>query len=692
MKRVLGILLVFVIMFNSLSVEAGLFRSKKNKNQQIESVETIDNTNTQQTPSKSKRKKKNEKNKYKKQQETVDTNKSTDVSTENDKNTSTNKARKEQTEPATNMPETAVEETSPLYNEYHIPKDVVLYSKSSRSVNAIDPSMSTSQKNSYYPGFRGTNQLIIYTPAYGDKTNTNEFGAEAIVKDNIVVAMSGADSLIPKNGVVISGHGSAKNWINKNIIVGTRIYIDRDKNSVTAYTTSESFIYGAKECLNEVQEVMKFYKSEDEYYNSKNIDDCIKSAQNCIKKAENNPTHVQEYSQLAIEYANKALSMAVPYKATEIRGVWIRPACKTREDVVYIVSRLADAGINNIFLETYFHGMTIFPSKTMVKYGFVEENPVFGDFDVLRAFMEECRKRNIKVNIWFETFYTGNKHPDSNKQSILSVCPTWSNMTKKSYDADKPEKCASEHNGYFLDPSNPEVQTFLLQLVCEIIYSYRPDGINMDYIRYPQSNAPKNAGSDGSAWGYTCYARNEFKSIYGVDPVLITPCDNYWQAWCDYRRDKVTSFVKRISKICRSNNVNLTAVIFPNRYSALENKHQDWVIWSKNNYIDGFTPLFLTCDPETAADLMRGVIKYKDPKTKLYAGLFVAFMNGAQSDLVRQIHETRKLKIDGFSIFDYAHFQDIYINTLKESICTKPPEPKRVKTNPKSKKKRVRKN
>jgi uncharacterized lipoprotein YddW (UPF0748 family) len=568
---------------------------------------------------------------------------------------------------------------------YELPKGAVLYSKSSRSLNAIDPTITSSKKNCNFPGFRGANQLIVYTRAYGERTNTNEFGGEAIVKGDTVVAISGADSLIPKDGFVISGHGSAKNWINKNIIVGSKVFLNKDKNTITVYTTSDSYIFGAKECLNEVEEVMKYYEKNDQNYNRKKIDECIKESQNCIKKAESKPAHVQEYSQLAIEYANKALSMAVPYKSSELRGVWIRPTAKTKEEVVSVVDKLSKAGINNIFIETYFHGMTIFPSKTMVKYGFIEENPIFENFDVLKAYIEECHKKNIKVNVWFETFYVGNKKPDSSKQNILGVNPSWANLTKKSYDSEKPVCCASEHNGYFLDPSNPEVQTFLLQLVCEIIYSYNPDGVNMDYIRYPQSSIPKAVGSDQNAWGYTKCAREEFKSIYGVDPVTITPCDEYWQAWNDFRRDKVTCFVRRISKICRSNSVTLTAVIFPNKYSALENKHQDWAVWSANNYIDGFTPLFLTCDPATASDLMKGVIKNKNAKTKLYAGIFVTFMNGSQSDLIRQIHEARKVNIDGFSIFDYAHFSDSYISTLKESVCTPPPPQKKTKS--KSKKK-----
>ena len=579
-----------------------------------------------------------------------------------------------------------------VYTEYQPNKNEVVYAKSSRGISVIDPTVESAKKNSYFPGYRGSNQLVIYTPAYGKRTGTNEFGAEAIVKDNTVVALSGADSLIPEGGIVISGHGSAKNWINKNIIVGTKVYISKDSNTISVYTTSDSYIYGAKECLKEVQDVMDYYISHDKDYNPKKIEECIKSAENCIKKAEKNPAQVKEYSQLAIEYANKALSKAVPYNQSELRGVWIRPVCKTKEDVVYVVSKLADAGINNIFLETYYHGMTIFPSRTMVKYGFVEQNPIFENFDVLKTFIEEAHKRNIKVNAWFETFYVGNKRPEANKKSILSVCPDWSNLTKKSYDSEKPVQCSSEHNGYFLDPANPEVQTFLLKLACEMIYEYQIDGINMDYIRFPQAVIPNKAGSEVNTWGYTRYAREEFKSIYGVDPITLTPEDNYWQAWNDYRRGKVTAFVRRLSKICRSNKVCLTAVIFPNKYTALENKHQDWEVWTANDYIDGFTPLFLTCDPVTAADMMRGVIRYKNSKTRLYAGLFIAFMNGSDSDLVRQVHEARKLKIDGFSIFDYAHFQDNYINTLKESISTQPPTQQKKKRRVKKVKKVKAKN
>ena len=130
----------------------------------------------------------------------------------------------------------------------------------------------------------------------------------------------------------------------------------------------------------------------------------------------------------------------------------------------------------------------------------------------------------------------------------------------------------------------------------------------------------------------------------------------------------MTDFVKRVSNICRVNNVELTAVIFPNRQNAIDTKMQDWKNWSINNFVDGFTPLFLTCDDKTATNLIEEVLRNKSSSTKLYAGLFVTFMNGANTDLLKQIHAARKYNLNGLILFDYAHTNEDYLNVLTESV------------------------
>lgn len=557
------------------------------------------------------------------------------------------------------------EVSTPQINAFqplNLGKNEVIFKQASTKVDVIDPSNAAS----YFPGGRGANKLVIYTPNYGIHTGTNEFGTEAIVEENTVTSLSGADSTIPSNGLVISGHGIAKNWINQNITVGSKVYVDVFNNKITVYTTSDSYTYEARAKIKEAKSMMDYYKNSIDDYNYNLPASHIQIAENYLKIAENenkNSIILKQYTQEAIDEANMAIKTSVPYIKNETKGVWIRPTEKNADQIIATLDNLKANGFNSVFLETYFHGKTIFPSQTMNKYGFTVQNEIFEGFDPLDVWIKEAHKRDIKVHIWFQSFYVGNQSPDYNPSSILAVRPDWGNKTKKNANSPKATMSASEHNGYFLDPANPEVHEFLLDLLSEIIDRYKPDGINLDYIRYPNATA----GNDMNAWGFTEYARNDFKNQYGKDPIELTTSDVQWYDWNQYRRNNVTNFVKQVGELGKEKNVYISAVVFPDRASALASKQQDWRTWSINNYINGFTPLFLTYDSKMLASMMNDVMNVKSPQTDLYAGLFVTFMGGAPEDLIRQIYETRKMNANGVILFDYAHTTPVYTSTLMAS-------------------------
>lgn len=552
----------------------------------------------------------------------------------------------------------------PVFKPYEKRKDEVIFGSTKAWANAIDPSSWNNRAGAGFPGNRGANQLVIYTPDFGERTNTNEFGAEAVVVGNTVTEITGADSFIPKDGVVISGHGRGKNWMNSTLSVGTKVYIDRETNFIYTYTTSESYIFETEKKISEAEHLLEYYKLTHPEYNSKLPASYIDDAKDYLKKAKKNPNDVQKYSQAAIDSANDALKSVLPYKKGEMKGIWLRPVETTEQEIINSLNRIYQAGIDNIFIETYFHGKTIFPSKTMELYGFTPQYEMFTGIDPLAIWIREAHKRGIKVHTWFETFYVGADNPNSNPTSILAVNPAWGNRTKRDMDSNEPSKSGAEHNGYFLDPSNPEVQDFILKLIEEIITVYKPDGINVDYIRYPNSVSSNGA----SNWGYTQYARNDFYEIYGIDPAELKSDDPQKQEWNNYRRDQVTNMIKKIGLLGKKTNTYISAVIFPDRVSAFNSKFQDWKTWSTRNYINGITPLFLTCDSKTANKMMTDVINAKSYNTDFYAGLFVTFMGGSDEDLIRQIHEARKVNAKGVILFDYAHLNNKYINTLSKSV------------------------
>ena len=83
----------------------------------------------------------------------------------------------------------------------------------------------------YIPGFRGADQLNIYTYDYllktkDNKTGTNPWGSEAAVnKNNIVIEINDRVN-IPEGGYVISGNQIGEKFIKENIEIGSKITLD----------------------------------------------------------------------------------------------------------------------------------------------------------------------------------------------------------------------------------------------------------------------------------------------------------------------------------------------------------------------------------------------------------------------------------------------------------------------------------
>ena len=534
-----------------------------------------------------------------------------------------------------------------------------IISESVRLINAIYP---LDKPTNSYPGYRGTNQLVIYTRDFGSTTGTNEFGKEAIIKDNTVIALTGANSHIPIGGYVVSGHGTAKKWITDNLKIGTKIEItDR---TIKAYTTVDSYRYQAKEKIKQVQEILISNK-----YDSQNRDDKyvylhLKKAKQKYKKSKkDNSDLAVNCAKEAIEEASLAFRYTLPYIKDELKGVWIRPTGKNVLEIQKTLDEIKSAGINNVFLETFYHGRTIFPSRVMKAYGFEMQNPEFRGVDILAMWVKEAHKRNIKLHCWFESFYVGNKSPETNTDSILYKKPEWMNRSRQKADYLGWVSHPNEHNGYFLDPANPEVVDFLLQVIGELSASYNIDGINVDYVRYP--NILKENYTN--QWGYTQFARNEFMSLYETDPIELDKTSDLWDTWCDYRREKITNYVKKVSELLQNRDIVFSTVIFPDYKLSQKTKFQDWAEWSEKGYINAFTPLILTADDELAKSMLEEIKKKSNSKTKIYPGLFAGFIESDPEDLLKQIHITRKLHLDGIVLFDWAHLNKDYQDVLKTS-------------------------
>lgn len=82
--------------------------------------------------------------------------------------------------------------------------------------------------------YRGKNELIVYNKDFsGDgRTGTNKWGYEVAIDKNGVVLENphySGNTVIPKGGKVLSGHGEAGKWIHKNIKKGYLVWFKNGK-------------------------------------------------------------------------------------------------------------------------------------------------------------------------------------------------------------------------------------------------------------------------------------------------------------------------------------------------------------------------------------------------------------------------------------------------------------------------------
>ncbi len=386
-------------------------------------------------------------------------------------------------------------------------KDVIRY-----PVDAIDPTPETNPKGANDPGYRGAQQLVVYTPAFGSYTQTNTFGAEAIVVDGKIQAITGNDSPIPSDGFVISGNAQSGQWIQRVLKVGESVTLNQETHQIVVRITPSVYLDEVKQAIQRAQDGSTNQADPQYQENLMLARQCFDQL-STLALAGVDQAFVDK-AQTCQQDANEAYYLTVPSYSREFRGIWVRPVEQSPEEVRQTVAALKEDNIENIFLETYYEGRTLYPSKVMADYGLPSQHAEFQGWDPLKAWIAAAKEYHIKLHVWVQTFFAGDKNISIEADGpILQKYPSWSNVQYQSMSRTQPVASAIEDGHFFLDPANPQVRTFLTKLILEIETNYDIDGLNLDYIRYPASYPEGRTHFLASNWGYTPYARNTFKTI-----------------------------------------------------------------------------------------------------------------------------------------------------------------------------------
>ncbi|HEU5141311.1 MAG TPA: family 10 glycosylhydrolase [Bacillales bacterium] len=533
-------------------------------------------------------------------------------------------------------------------------RDVILdpVKKATMSITKIDP------KPPYkFPGGRGVNELVLYTPDYvQDSTGTNQYGYEVIVKDGIVVATGGGNSVIPEDGLVLSGHGTAKNWLLMNTQVGAEVSIAREAMTVTVTIDASAYINVAKLAYEEAADSISVAEQKYLPVPIEKANETLGQAQHLLEEAEKAYENQQWEKTIALaRKANQSSRSAYYYtidsKVAESRGTWYRPVEDNPKEVEETLNQMQRAGINELYLETFYHGFTIYPSDSARENGIAEQNPKFSGWDPLQVFIEEAKKRGIQVHAWVDGLYIGNRVLGS-PGPILTAHPDW-NAVQRVHVGDK-QPTPQKNNGYYwLDVTNLDARNYMLDLFQEMTGEYDLAGINLDYLRYP---SPDNWRL---TFNYSDAARSGFEAEYGVDPVAMNPENELWEVWRSWIAEAENNFVEDLYQTVKSANSQAVVSITPEP-TEVEKISQ----WAAS--MDILIPQAYSYD---AKGVKETISMQKEPLQGegilTYGGIYSPYHHQGAYETVKQVEATREVAL-GTNLFTFAQVNSATIEALHQ--------------------------
>jgi uncharacterized lipoprotein YddW (UPF0748 family) len=336
------------------------------------------------------------------------------------------------------------------------------------------------------------------------------------------------------------------------------------------------------------------------------------------------------------------------------QGIWLRPPA-TEAELFDAVDSIAAAGIQLIFLETWYHSYPIYPSKI------TEQRPEFRGWNPLQAVIDRAHARNVEVHAWVEVFYAYNPdYLDGSKGPVLSRHPNWQALSAN------PDNNLAEEGKIFFNPAHPELRQFLLDVFRELAERYAIDGINLDYIRYPVDPGDQ-------AFGYDPVSIRLFQAETGLDIRKISRADKIpWSRLVQWKCTQVSSFVDTLCQQLKTQNpqLQISAAIFPDyRTDPLRStKCQDWEKWVQGDLLDFITPMcYAPKKRQRQAEIQEALELSKVP---VLIGYALNRVNKTR-DLEQLIRVAIQEGTNGIVWFAYNWRKDFFFPTLKNLYLTK---------------------
>jgi uncharacterized lipoprotein YddW (UPF0748 family) len=270
------------------------------------------------------------------------------------------------------------------------------------------------------------------------------------------------------------------------------------------------------------------------------------------------------------------------------------PVFSSRQAITKLIDFAKQAHIKILFVQIYQGGQAWFPSK-VADATFYEKYRKALFEDPFALLIRQAHHQGIQVHAWLNLLSLGhNTNANFLKKYGTDV------LTRNLKEKNKLEDFKIDKQ-YFLEPGDWRVRDNLAQMVSEILSTYPDlDGIQFDYIRYPDSHPH---------YGYTKINIERFEKTYGLKTI-----DEESPIWKNWKRAQVTELLARLVKIVRSRRPNMqvsTTGCLP-YVRAYYEAYQDWPSWLSQGLVDFVTIMDYSVDLK---EFERWIITVKEKTT-----------------------------------------------------------------------------
>ena len=286
---------------------------------------------------------------------------------------------------------------------------------------------------------------------------------------------------------------------------------------------------------------------------------------------------------------------------------------------------LARSGVTDLYVNVAGAAFALYPSRVLQQKGTRDE---------LAAAIAAGRRHGLRVHAWILAF-------SCERAANPAVI---ADFRKRGWTLQEPDGTPLN----WLDPTHPAVRAHLLEAVREIARR-RPDGIHLDFIRFPglqQSLGPgtraRFEAARGPAPGWPACV---------TDPKGARRADFLrWRATC------VTDAVQGVRAWLRANapDIALSAAVYGKYPACVDSVGQDWLLWLRTGLLDAACPMNYTEDPARLRDWLG--TQTADPRlaARIICGIGVTAAESRLSplDTLRQIEAARETGCRGFALFD----------------------------------------